>query len=122
MAQPNFKPLKAESCTLDGVAVTPDDNGVVEAPIGKQARASFLSVDGTDLAFQIGRLAPIDDDSEAGWKARLFNLGFLFDPEAQEGDEELRIALEDFQQQAGLDVTGEIDDATKAKLLKIHGC
>lgn len=118
----DLRPVAGASCTLDGAMLATDGDGVVEAPVDKLARASFLSVQGADLALQLGRLAPLDDDSDAGWKARLFNLGFLLDPEAEEGDAELRIALEDFQAQYGLQVTGELDDATKAQLQDSHGC
>jgi hypothetical protein len=118
----SLKPLASGPCTLDGVTETTDGGGLVQEPIDKSARAAFLSVQGADLALQVGRLAPIDDPSDAGWKARLFNLGFLLDPEAEDGDEELRIALQDFQAEYQLQVTGAFDDPTKTQLQQIYGC
>jgi peptidoglycan hydrolase-like protein with peptidoglycan-binding domain len=32
------------------------------------------------------------------------------------------IALQDFQAQYKLTVSGQLDDATKAQLLQVHGC
>ena len=37
-------------------------------------------------------------------------------------DEEMVIALQDFQAQAGMPVTGPLDHATKAQIIQVHGC
>ena len=51
-------------------------------------------------------------------RARLRNLGYLRDTEA---DPELyKGALLRFQRRYSLDLTGEADDATRAKLLEAH--
>lgn len=116
-----LSPLASLACTLDGADLTTDGGGVLSSAVLKTAQASFLSAEGVDLALQVGRLAPPDDDSDGGWKARLYNLGFLLDPEVQDGDDELCIALQDFQAQYGLPVTGTLDDATKAQIGQQHG-
>lgn len=67
---------------------------------------------------QLGSLEPID--TTAGVQARLSNLGFYQGPiDGQLGDEVKR-ALRDFQVVHGLELTGEADDATRAKLVEIH--
>jgi hypothetical protein len=117
-----LSPLASLACTLDGADLTTDGSGVLSSAVLKTAQASFLSAEGVDLALEVGRLAPPDDDSDGGWKARLYNLGFLLDPEADDGDDELCIALQDFQAQYGLPVTGTLDDATKAQIGQQYGC
>lgn len=64
----------------------------------------------------MGRIEPITE--EPGVRARLRNLGYLRDTEA---DPELyKGALLRFQRRYSLDLTGEADDATRAKLLEAH--
>ena len=70
----------------------------------------------------VGRLNTVDDTTEAGWKARLYNLGFLTDPTLDDTDGEVVFALQDFQAEHLLDVSGAFDDATKSKLKDVHGC
>jgi N-acetylmuramoyl-L-alanine amidase len=118
----DMKPVSDAACTLDGTSLTSDGDGVVELPVDKLTEASTLSVDGSDLALSIGRLDPLDDTTEAGWKARLFNLGFLVDPTVPDGDEEVTFALHDFQAEHSLDLTGTFDDPTKSKLKEVYGC
>jgi N-acetylmuramoyl-L-alanine amidase len=118
----DMKPIKNAACTLGGTALTSDGDGVVEIPVDKLATASTLTVDGTDQAMSIGRLNTVDDATQAGWKARLYNLGFLIDPTVPDGDGELLFALQDFQAEHSLDVSGTFDDATKSKLKDVHGC
>ena len=118
----DMKPVTNAACTLDGTALTSDGDGVVEVPVDKLADSSKLTVDGTDLAMQIGRLNTVDDTTVAGWKARLFNLGFLMDPSLPDADGEVVFALQDFQAEHSLDLSGKFDDATKSKLKDVHGC
>ena len=40
----------------------------------------------------------------------------------EDSDDELLIALQDFQAQYSLTVSGQLDDATKGQLLQVHGC
>ncbi len=118
----DMQPVTDAACTLDGTSVTSDGDGIVEVPVDKLKAGSTLSVDGSDLALSIGRLDPLDDTTEAGWMARLFNLGFLIDPTVPDDGEELTFALEDFQAEYSLDVSGTLDDATKSKLKDVYGC
>jgi Putative peptidoglycan binding domain len=112
-----LKPMASTACRLEGVTLTTDGDGLFEVALDKSTRSQGLVIGDQDLDLLPGSLAP----SDVGWMDRLYNLGFLFDPSAEEGDFELRLALEDFQAEAGLPVTGDIDDATKASLLQMHG-
>ncbi len=114
--------LANAACILDDADLSADGDGILSSPFSKIAQASFLQVTGLGLALQVGRLAPIDDDSDAGWKARLYNLGFLWDCTASDDDDEMVIALQDFQAQYQLQTTGQFDDATKAQLAQAYGC
>jgi N-acetylmuramoyl-L-alanine amidase len=118
----DMKPVTNAACTMDGTQLTSDGDGVVEIPVDKLTPDSTLSVDGTDLTLTIGRLNTVDDATPAGWKARLFNMGFLVDPTVPDEDDELTFALQDFQAEYKLQVTGAFDDATKSKLKDVYGC
>jgi N-acetylmuramoyl-L-alanine amidase len=69
---------------------------------------------------QVGHLDPVDVLS--GVRQRLNNLGFFAgaDLEAR-ADDALAYAVRAFQQSAGLDATGALDDATRKKLVDAHG-
>jgi LysM repeat protein len=71
----------------------------------------------------VGHLDPVEE--LAGVRQRLNNLGFYCEPNAVgvDGgiDESLRLALLGFQHAAEIELTGEPDDATRAKLVEWHG-
>jgi hypothetical protein len=46
----------------------------------------------------------------------------LIDPTLDDTDGEVLFALQDFQAEHSLDVSGTFDDATKSKLKDVHGC
>jgi Putative peptidoglycan binding domain len=102
-------------------------DGVVDKRIPRTAKKGKLELDEVAFDIDIGRLDPIDEES--GWQARLVNLGYL---EKAVGDvrpeygqlrkRELLAAIEEFQCDRGLPLTGEMDDATQAALSEVHGC
>jgi nucleoid-associated protein YgaU len=114
-------PIASAPVTIAGTALTTDGNGLVEATIDKTAQD--VTLDAPDVAgdLQAGALNPPDDATDAGYKARLFNLGFLWDDSVDDTDDEMIVALQDFQAQYALDVSGQLDDATKAQLLQTYG-
>jgi hypothetical protein len=117
------KPVASAQVTVAGDALTTDGDGLVEATIDKGAKDAPLDTPNepeTHLA--VGDLNPSDDTSDAGYRARLYNLGFLWDPTVDDADDEMLIALEDFQAQYGLTMSRALDDATKAQILQAHGC
>ena len=91
------KPMANVAVTLAGNALTTDGQGLVEATIDKSVKDAKLVAGGNEVALSLGGLNPSDDTSESGYKARLYNLGFLWDPTVDDSDDELLIALQDFQ-------------------------
>jgi hypothetical protein len=115
------KPMTSAAVSVDGTSVTTDGDGLAEATVDKTERDVTFEAPDAIFKLAIGALNPADDSSDAGYKARLFNLGFLWDPAVDDTADEMRIALQNFQAEYSLAVTGGLDDATKAKLNGIHG-
>lgn len=98
--------------------VKTDGDGKLEQEIPKSAQSGLLCIPeyGIEMPVKIGHLDPVDE--KTGWLGRLSNLGYNpGDP----GTEQFRCALEEFQCDYGLPVTGLLDDATKSKLGTVHG-
>jgi N-acetylmuramoyl-L-alanine amidase len=139
-------PVDGAACVLAASAgkqdLTTDGDGQIIAPIARSERSATLTVGDEVYQIAIGDLDPVD--TESGWQARLVNLGYLESPlpplaeveeaeqdpdsedppydERAEREHELRAAIEEFQFDNSLSVTGEMDSATQAKLEEIHGC
>ncbi len=135
-ADPDYKapkneeePMKAAPYVLevDGAPVaqgTTDGDGCVEIPILPDARAGKLiinkgSPDEKTITLDLGGMDPIDE--VAGVRKRLGNLGYFCDAEGPADTSDLKDALRAFQERNSLDITGNIDDATKNKLKESHG-
>ena len=131
-------PVAGATCKLaiEGSAaanLTTDGNGIVEKPIGRTDKQGKLVIGDADFSLKIGALNPIPDDpdsdpisqtpenKDSGWAQRLTNLGYVVPPIEDRDADELRSAIEEFQCNHGLNVTGEQDAPTRAKLLEIHG-
>jgi hypothetical protein len=114
------RPIAGKSCKIevegDEKDVTSDGDGKVERPIPRSATTGSIQLADQAADFMIGFLEPADTDS--GVRNRLVNLGYLDDPE---DDDAAALAIEDFQIDQKLDVTGTIDDATRAKVVEVHG-
>ena len=52
----------------------------------------------------------------------LANLGYLLDPTDSSDDDDVHLAVEEFQADNDLPLTGTFDPTTQAKLLEVHGC
>ena len=104
--------LSIDGTLLDG---TTDGDGYLEHPIPPGAQKGRLLVgDGPtkDMhEFLFGTVDPVDTDS--GVTGRLRDLGY--DPD------HMAAAVQAFQQDQGLNATGQIDDATRATLEKVFG-
>jgi Putative peptidoglycan binding domain len=98
-----------------------DGKGIVELTIARTAKSGTLRVPDLEIEIplQIGHLDPLEEDT--GWQARLTNLGYYAGPERDANGERLRYAIEEFQCDQKLSVTGELDGATQAKLKELHG-
>ena len=118
-------PIVGAACelTVQGktISLTSDGDGIIETTIPKDATEGRLKVPELDLEMpvKIGHLDPVDDDS--GWQGRLVNLGYYGGAVGDDEPEMLRYAIEEFQCDHQLKVTGELDGATRAKLLEAHG-
>lgn len=112
----------AVGLALDGPAETPvtDGQGIVERAIAPSAGSGTFAALGEEAAVHVGFLDPVDAPS--GWKARLNNLGYAAGPADRPTPVEERSALEEFQCDFGLPVTGKADGATLQRLLDAHGC
>jgi hypothetical protein len=116
------KAITGAQVTVAGTALTTDGSGLVEATVDKSAKdATLQDASGSQTDLSLGGLNPPDDTSDAGYKARLYNMGFLWDASAADTDDEMLIALQDFQAQYSLTVSGQLDDATKAQLVQTYG-
>lgn len=73
-----------------------------------------------DIPIKIGWLDPID--TQTGQVARLNNLGYNAGVVEKPDPLQLRSALEEFQCDNSLDITGVCDADTQAKLKEIHLC
>lgn len=69
---------------------------------------------------QLGGLGRSETDT--GALARLRNLGYYRTVSADAEEREQRSAIEEFQKDQAMALTGRLDDATRAKIAEIHGC
>ena len=125
---------------IDGVIKTgkTDGNGMIETDIPNDAKGGELKLQGGKEVYpvSIGRLDPAD--SPDGVRQRLSSLGFDDVPDDDDDDDDddshsggdsapaapddgmPHGALKAFQTKYNLTVSGELDDATKAKLKELH--
>jgi hypothetical protein len=124
------EPLADEPFTVEGLddeERTTDKDGMVrfEAPV--HLREVTVRFKNRELVFRvgIGELDPIDTDS--GVRIRLTQLGFYGaqtageDAYVERDDAQLAAAIAAFQSSQGMEVTGDLDDATRQALLDAHG-
>jgi hypothetical protein len=102
-----------------------DGEGKVERRIPRDVRKGKLTVDDPDNRFDvvvpvlIGELHPVDTPS--GQRARLRNLGYYFGDLDEDDPPQFKSAVEEFQCDHGLPITGDCDAGTQSKLLTLHG-
>jgi len=106
--------LDIDGRLLDGCT---DEDGYLEHWIAPDARRGKLVI-GREEEYELdlGHLSPPAD--ERGYLARLVNLQYLETDTANE--EDIAAAIESFQADYGLDVTGEMDDPTREALREAH--
>jgi N-acetylmuramoyl-L-alanine amidase len=130
----NGKPVANEACVVEGLGeprqATTDGDGLVSIDVPVDVKELQIRFEASQITYpvHIGAMDPVDE--AAGVRKRLQNLGFYV--EAPPGgtlelaDDEMDAADKDglaaFQAVSGLEPTGILDDATKAELLKRHGC
>jgi N-acetylmuramoyl-L-alanine amidase len=103
-------------------SLTTDGDGKAEREILKSAAKGMVTITDFEIPLRIGDLDPVEELS--GQKARLNNLGYdAGDPRGPEGpdDQRFRSAVEEFQCDNDLDVTGVCDEGTQVALEDKHG-
>jgi hypothetical protein len=118
------QPRKNESYVLiiDGTSYngTLDGEGKLQQFIPPDAKGGQLILSGGKeiLPINLGYLNPIDTLS--GAQQRLNNLGLFCGNTDGNMDDQTAGAIKSFQEKNGLPVTGQLDGATKGKLLELH--
>jgi hypothetical protein len=98
---------------------TPNADGVVTLSIEATDQDGILQIEDRVVPIEIGSLDPVSEPT--GVDGRLINLGYLAGPAGEATDRERRLALEEFQLERGLQVTGTADETTRAALVADHG-
>jgi Putative peptidoglycan binding domain len=115
--------LDVDGNSIDGVS---GDDGVISQIIKPASQLAKLTVRDPKLdapenyQFQLGYLNPVDDTK--GLQARLQSLGYLKAAPSGSMDDATKLALNEFQTRNHLQISGEVDSATIAALLGLHGC
>jgi hypothetical protein len=119
------EPIRNTACelllNLQRIPLVTNNDGMIEHEIPKRGEEVKVFVPTRELEFdlKIGHLDPIEEVS--GEQARLDNLGYFAGYSPQD-TKQLLWAVEEFQCEHDLPVTGVYDAATKAKLEKDYGC
>jgi hypothetical protein len=97
-----------------------DSDGWLEITISPAAKEAKLEIpdDGETYPIRLRHLDPIEEPS--GFKARLANLGYAAGALDEDFGPEAVAAIERFQRDHGLEVTGEPDAATRDKLKEFY--
>jgi hypothetical protein len=128
------KPLADADCkvTIHGAATDTKTqaDGLLEIDLAPDATEATLEANGQVWTLKIGHLDPVDTDT--GLWARLRNLGYLVDDEAEgkgaatseapPGAAALRFAIELFQRDHQLAIDGDDPRSVKDKLREVYGC
>lgn len=99
---------------------TTDGDGILEVSVPVLATSGQLVVgeDQFQLGIMFGHLDPASELS--GIQQRLINLGYTCHDSPGELGVSTQIALREFQHRQGLDVNGELDDDTRARIVELH--
>ena len=95
-----------------------DEEGYLEHRIPPNAQRGKLVISRhEEYELELGHLSPPAEDG--GFRSRLVNLQYLADEPGNE--EDLAAAIESFQSDYGLDVSGQMDEPTRQALRDAHG-
>jgi hypothetical protein len=102
-----------------------DTTGLIREEIPVGAGKVTLQVGDEKRELQVGFLNPLEantsDQGTEGAKARLRNLGYFVASVDGDQGKDFKAALLQFQADQGLEKSGKLDDATRQKLLTVHG-
>ncbi|MBS1833753.1 MAG: peptidoglycan-binding protein [Acidobacteria bacterium] len=122
----NAKPIAGAAVTIavEGAAAPPpttDGDGKTQSVIKRSSRnGTFVLTGVAEAQLLIGSLDPVEEIS--GQTARLNNLGYEAGDTTDPKDEKFRSAVEEFQCDNKIKVTGTCDATTRTKLVTVHGC
>ena len=119
------KPIIDTPCELEiegqTFALTTDGDGRIEQDISANAKQGRLKIEELEYDLRIGHLDPVVEPT--GLHARLNNLGYYVNSIDEVDPELSHFALELFQAEHGLEITGNTDDETFTERLRdIYGC
>jgi hypothetical protein len=117
------KPAAAQAGKLSlgetTTAVTTDGNGVITADLPRDCQSGSLEIGGAQYHLVVGTLAPISEPS--GLAGRLLNCGYWYGDDCDRNDARtLELAIELYQSENGLAITGTVDEALIDKLSQTH--
>jgi len=121
------QPLAGEAFVLEvggqKIEGKTDGDGKIEEKVAVDEGSAKLTIAGRILHLELGHLNPLDaaDGGISGAQGRLANLGYNVGPRDGVLGKRTKQALALFQHDMKLEVTGELDDATKKKLEQEHG-
>jgi N-acetylmuramoyl-L-alanine amidase len=119
-----FQPMPDVTCELNVAGPAPatstDAQGTVSKSIPKTAKSGKLVVGERILPVQVGHLDPGAEIS--GAQARLNALGYDAGDSNDASNPQFRSAIEEFQCDLGMEVSGELDATTVTRLVELHGC
>jgi hypothetical protein len=121
------EPLRDTPCVLSVGAMreelTTDGDGCVELRVEPHETQGTLSIAGLVFELALGGLDPVPEPT--GLAGRLSNLGYPVEDPRQQGpdsQEWMRFALELFQRDNALDITGAPDVGIPEQLVEKYGC
>ncbi len=113
------------SINIDGIVTsgTLDSNGALSIRIPPGSKHGSLVLGdpnkGEEYEFNLGHMDPVTELS--GVQARLYNLDYLEEETADEESPELADAIKAFQLDHGLKTEQGLDEATRQRLVEVHG-
>lgn len=120
----NDNPVANQDCTLQVESqlfkLQTDGDGLAQQTIAPTAVNGLFEILQMEIPMKIGFMDPADTPS--GGRKRLTNLGYYWGPQDDSDADSLRSAIEEFQCDNSLKVTGKLDSATQDKLKQQHGC
>jgi outer membrane protein OmpA-like peptidoglycan-associated protein len=120
-----YQPMNNKEYTLEVAnrqfqGVTSEE-GIISHAVPSHVNTGKLTINKWSVDLTIRDLESVAQIK--GAQARLNNLGFYVRAHVNDQiDENFRRALQCFQTEYQLEVTGELDEATKQKLEEVHGC
>jgi N-acetylmuramoyl-L-alanine amidase len=104
---------------------TTDGDGAIEKEISVLSAQGKLRIGDYQWELDIGHLNPMDENTPdqglSGAQGRLLNLGYPVGPVDGIYGPKTQTALRYFQADEHLPETGQLDSATRAKLIAVHG-